>query len=144
MTAMPEAALAREAELCYQTVAMVTDFDAWHGEHEAVDVAQVLEVLHRNVASAQSLVVAVAERLGGRATDCASGCRNALDHAVIPDRGVWPEDTVARLGRKSVVSGKSVSVRVDLGGRRIITKKNCTKLSYDYTDHTTEYTQTQE
>src|SRR3546814_3554703 len=68
---MPEAALAREAELCYQTVAMVTDFDAWHGEHEAVDVAQVLEVLHRNVASAQSLVVAVAERLGGRATDCA-------------------------------------------------------------------------
>src|SRR3546814_3851244 len=47
MTAMPEAALAREAELCYQTVAMVTDFDAWHGEHEAVDVAQVLEVLHR-------------------------------------------------------------------------------------------------
>src|SRR3546814_1994845 len=59
MTAMPEAALAREAELCYQTVAMVTDFDAWHGEHEAVDVAQVLEVLHRNVASAQSLVVEI-------------------------------------------------------------------------------------
>src|SRR3546814_6656580 len=88
MTAMPEAALAREAELCYQTVAMVTDFDAWHGEHEAVDVAQVLEVLHRNVANAQSLVVAVAERLGGRATDFASGCRTALDHAVITDRGV--------------------------------------------------------
>src|SRR3546814_20048939 len=89
---MPEAALAREAELCYQTVAMVTDFDAWHGEHEAVDVAQVLEVLHRNVASAQSLVVAVAERLGGRATDCASGCRTALDHAVITDRGVRSEE----------------------------------------------------
>lgn len=103
MTAMPEAALAREAELCYQTVAMVTDFDAWHGEHEAVDVAQVLEVLHRNVASAQSLVVAVAERLGDRATDCASGCRTALDHAVITDRGVWPEDTVARL---AVVAGR--------------------------------------
>ena len=103
MTAMPEAALAREAELCYQTVAMVTDFDAWHGEHEAVDVAQVLEVLHRNVANAQSLVVAVAERLGRRVTDCASGCRTALDHAVITDRSVWPEDTVARL---AVVAGR--------------------------------------
>src|SRR3546814_16808907 len=73
MTAMPEAALAREAELCYQTVAMVTDVDAWHGEHESVDVAQVLEVLHRNVDSAQSLVVAVDERLGGRSTDYATG-----------------------------------------------------------------------
>src|SRR3546814_12519377 len=103
LTARPGAVFAGDAGLCYQTVAMVADFDAWHGEHEAVVVAQVLEVLHRNVASAQSLVVAVAERLGGRATDCASGCRTALDHAVITDRGVWPEDTVARL---AVVAGR--------------------------------------
>lgn len=97
MTAMPEAALAREAELCYLTVAMVTDFDAWHGEHEAVDVAQVLEVIHRNVANAKALVVAVAEGLAARTSSCASGCGNALDHAIITDRGVWPEDAVARL-----------------------------------------------
>lgn len=96
MTAMPEAALAREAELCYQTVAMVTDFDAWHGDHEAVDVAQVLEVIHRNVENARALVVEVAKRLAQPAA-CTSGCRNALDHAIITDRGAWPPQTVERL-----------------------------------------------
>lgn len=96
MTAMPEAALAREAELCYQTVAMVTDFDAWHGDHEAVDVAQVLEVIHRNVENARALVVEVAKRLAPPAA-CTSGCRNALDHAIITDRGAWPPQTVERL-----------------------------------------------
>src|SRR3546814_13167176 len=99
MTAMPEAALAREAELCYQTVAMVTDFDAWHGEHEAVAVAQVLEVLHRNVASAQSFVASVAERLGGRPTDCRGGCRTPLDQTGIPDRALRPQGTDARVPR---------------------------------------------
>src|SRR3546814_16150087 len=97
MTAMPEAALAREAELCYQTVAMVPDFDAWHGEHEAVDVAQVLEVLHRNVASAQSLVVAVAERLGGRAKDCASGVPPAPGPPVITAHGLRTRENAAGL-----------------------------------------------
>lgn len=103
MTAMPEAALAREAELCYQTVAMVTDFDAWHGEHDAVDVAQVLEVIHKNVANAKALVVEVANRLAARTAGCNSGCGKALEHAVITGKSVWPEETVKQL---SVVAGR--------------------------------------
>ncbi len=103
MTAMPEAALAREAELCYQTIAMVTDFDAWHDDHDAVDVAQVLEVIHRNVANAKALVVEVAGRLSGRKPSCGAGCGAALEHAVITDRSVWPPETVSRL---SVVAGR--------------------------------------
>ena len=103
MTAMPEAALAREAELCYQTVAMVTDFDAWHDAHEAVDVAQVLEVIHRNVANAKALIVAVAGRLTAQGGACGSGCTTALQHAVITERAAWPAETLARL---SVVAGR--------------------------------------
>lgn len=103
MTAMPEAALAREAELCYQTVAMVTDFDAWHGEHEAVDVAQVMAVIHRNVANAKALVVEVARGLSARGSGCSIGCTNALEHAIITERGAWPAETVSRL---SAVAGR--------------------------------------
>ena len=103
MTAMPEAALAREAELCYQTVAMVTDFDAWHDAHEAVDVAQVLEVIHRNVANAKALIVAVAARLAAQGGACGSGCTATLQHAVITERAAWPAETLARL---SVVAGR--------------------------------------
>ena len=92
MTAMPEAALAREAELCYQTVAMVTDFDSWH-EGPAVDVAQVVAVLAANAERARALIVAFAA--GWREAPCA--CHHALDHAVITDRAAWPAATVARL-----------------------------------------------
>lgn len=106
MTAMPEAALAREAELCYQTVAMVTDFDAWHADHEAVDVAQVLDVIHRNVANAKALVVEVAKRLASRSNGCAHGCGHALDHAIITDKSVWPADTVNKL---SLIAGRVLS-----------------------------------
>lgn len=85
MTAMPEAALAREAELCYGVVAMVTDFDAWHGEHDAVDVAQVVRVLHQNGMTAQRLLRQVIERLPKEREACPSGCDRALDHAIITD-----------------------------------------------------------
>lgn len=103
MTAMPEAALAREAELCYQTVAMVTDFDAWHDAHDAVDVAQVLEVIHRNVANAKALIAAVAEGLATQGGACGSGCTKALEHAIITERSVWPEEAVTRL---SAIAGR--------------------------------------
>ena len=92
MTAMPEAALAREAELCYQTVAMVTDFDSWHNG-DAVDVAQVVAVLGANAERARTLVAAVAAGW----TDAPCACHRALDHAVITDRAVWPAATVERL-----------------------------------------------
>ena len=92
MTAMPEAALAREAELCYQTVAMVTDFDSWHDDN-AVDVAQVIAVLAANAGRAQALVAALAAGW----VDAPCPCHRALDHAIITDRAAWPPATVARL-----------------------------------------------
>ena len=83
MTNMPEAKLAREAELCYATVAMVTDYDCWHPEHDAVDVSTVIEVLVRNAGNARNLVKAVAPALGERMEACSAGCHHALDNALI-------------------------------------------------------------
>lgn len=97
MTNMPEAALAREAELCYLTVAMVTDYDAWHGEHEAVDVAQVIEVLHANADNARRLVVEVARRLPATRAACAHGCDRSLDHAILTAPELRPAAALARL-----------------------------------------------
>jgi len=83
MTNMPEAKLAREAELCYATVAMVTDFDCWHSSHEEVTVDQVIAVLEANGAKARSLVHELVRTLPERAEPCAAGCDRALDHALI-------------------------------------------------------------
>ncbi|MBC7158059.1 MAG: S-methyl-5'-thioadenosine phosphorylase [Rhodobacteraceae bacterium] len=88
MTAMPEARLAREAELCYATVAMVTDYDAWHDGHDAVDVAQVLATLTANAARARALVGGLPGLLGAARGPCPHGCDRALDTAIMtaPDR----------------------------------------------------------
>ncbi|WP_210530227.1 S-methyl-5'-thioadenosine phosphorylase [Rubellimicrobium arenae] len=88
MTAMPEARLAREAELCYATVAMVTDYDSWHEGHGAVDVAAVLAVLAANVARGRDLAARLPERLAQGGHPCPHGCDRALDHAIMtsPDR----------------------------------------------------------
>lgn len=83
MTNMPEAKLAREAEICYATVAMVTDYDCWHEDHDHVDVAQVLEVLLGNAQKAQNLVSAVAPKLAGIRDTCQAGCDRALEVALI-------------------------------------------------------------
>ncbi len=83
MTNMPEAKLAREAELCYATVAMVTDYDCWHPEHDAVDVSTVIEVLVRNAGNARNLVKAVAPALSERTEACSAGCHHALENALI-------------------------------------------------------------
>jgi len=83
MTNMPEAKLAREAEICYATVAMVTDYDCWHADHDEVDVAAVLEVLLGNASKAQDLVAAVAPRLSGAREVCHAGCDRALEVALI-------------------------------------------------------------
>ena len=83
MTNVPEAKLAREAELCYASVAMVTDFDCWHPAHDAVTVDAIIGVLLGNAANAQRLVVGLAERVGGDARAAACACRHALDHALI-------------------------------------------------------------
>lgn len=95
MTGLPEARLAREAELCYQSVAMVTDLDAWSDSH--VDVAEVIRVLGANAANAEALVAEVARRTAPAAGPCIAGCDTVLDAAVITARDAWPEATRARL-----------------------------------------------
>ena len=83
MTNMPEAKLAREAELCYATVAMVTDYDCWHPDHDSVTVDAVVQVLGRNTERARSLIRAVIPVLGARRGPCPAGCDRALDHALM-------------------------------------------------------------
>jgi len=83
MTNMPEAKLAREAEICYATVAMVTDFDSWHPDHGHVSVEAILRVLLENADRARNLVKAVVPRLGGARGPCPEGCDRALEHALI-------------------------------------------------------------
>lgn len=99
MTGLPEARLAREAELCYASVAMVTDLDAWADAH--VDVAQVIRVLAANAERAQALVAEVCRRSASRDGACAAGCDTALDTAVITARDAWPAETRARLATLS-------------------------------------------
>jgi 5'-methylthioadenosine phosphorylase len=87
MTNMPEAKLAREAELCYATVAMVTDYDCWHPDHDDVTGEAIIKVLGENAERARALIRQVAPLL--RESDAgACPCRKALDHALItaPDR----------------------------------------------------------
>ena len=83
MTNMPEAKLAREAEICYATVAMVTDFDSWHPEHGEVDVSQIISTLIRNAEKAKRLVANLAEALCSERPLCEQGCDRALEHAII-------------------------------------------------------------
>ena len=97
MTNMPEAKLAREAELCYATVAMVTDYDAWRPGHDAVDVAAVVAVLNGNAAKARAMVKAAVPALGGARAPCPHGCDRALDHALITAPDARDPAALARL-----------------------------------------------
>jgi 5'-methylthioadenosine phosphorylase len=83
MTNMPEAKLAREAELCYASVAMVTDYDCWHPDHDHVQVTDIIRVLTSNAAHARGLVANVVPKLAERPNPCPEGCNTALDHALI-------------------------------------------------------------
>ena len=83
MTNMPEAKLAREAELCYATVAMVTDYDCWHPDHDAVSVENVIGALLENADRGRALVKDTAPRLAARTGGCPEGCHTALEHAII-------------------------------------------------------------
>jgi len=88
MTNMPEAKLAREAEICYATVAMVTDYDSWHEGHGTVDIAEIVRVLGANADRARALVHGLPALLGADRAPCPQGCDRALDFAVLtaPDR----------------------------------------------------------
>jgi len=88
MTNMPEAKLAREAEICYATVAMVTDYDCWHPDHDHVTVEQVVKVVIANGDHARSLVREAAPMMKDHQGPCAHGCQTALEHAIMthPDK----------------------------------------------------------
>jgi 5'-methylthioadenosine phosphorylase len=83
MTNMPEAKLAREAEICYATVAMVTDYDCWHEDHDAVTVDAVVKVLFGNADKARNLVKSVLPKIGADRGLCPAGCDRALEYALI-------------------------------------------------------------
>ncbi|MBL8350822.1 MAG: S-methyl-5'-thioadenosine phosphorylase [Burkholderiaceae bacterium] len=83
MTNMPEAKLAREAELCYASVAMVTDFDCWHPHHDDVTVEAIIGVLLRNADAARTMVARAAGPVAHDPAGAACACRRALDHALI-------------------------------------------------------------
>ena len=103
MTNMPEAKLAREAEMCYATVAMVTDYDCWHPDHDHVTVDAIIKVLTDNAEKARALVKNVVPRLADRKDLCHQGCHEALDNALItaPDARdpVMAEKLAAVAGR---------------------------------------------
>ncbi len=95
MTNLQEAKLAREAEICYVTVAMVTDYDCWHEAHDAVTVDQIIETLKRNTENARRLVPALIRNLPAE-RNCK--CGSALKHAIITDRAAIPAEAKQRLG----------------------------------------------
>ncbi len=97
MTNMPEAKLAREAELCYATVAMVTDYDCWHEDHDHVTVDAVIKVLHDNAAKARALVKRVVPKLRGRSAACHVGCHTVLDTAIVTQAAARDPGLVRKL-----------------------------------------------
>ena len=108
MTNMPEAKLAREAEICYASVAMVTDFDCWHPDHDAVTVQDIIRVLNSNADKAKALVARLARDLPREHEPCPIGSDRALDTALI----TAPEARDPALLRKlDAVAGRVLAVR---------------------------------
>ena len=100
MTNLQEAKLAREAEICYATIALSTDYDCWHDSHEDVTIGAVLEVLRNNVETAKKMIRWALRRIPAE-RKC--GCRSALQHAILTDRKLIPEETKKKL---EVIAGK--------------------------------------
>ncbi len=94
MTNLTEAKLAREAEICYATIAMVTDYDCWHQEHDSVTVDQIIQNLTKNAENACKLVGRVVKQMPQERT---CKCGSALKHAIITDRASIPADTKKKL-----------------------------------------------
>jgi 5'-methylthioadenosine phosphorylase len=97
MTNMPEAKLAREAELCYASIAMVTDYDCWHPDEDDVAVTDILAVLSDNADRGRSLVAGLAGPLADRPVPCPAGCDRALETAIITPPDARDPEAIARL-----------------------------------------------
>jgi 5'-methylthioadenosine phosphorylase len=95
MTNLQEAKLAREAEICYATLALVTDYDCWHPDHDAVTIDTVVEYLNKNVRNAQIILRETMKRLKTGERDCK--CGSALKHAIFTAPNLWPEATTKKL-----------------------------------------------
>ena len=94
MTNLQEAKLAREAEICYLTIAMVTDYDCWHPDHDAVTVSEIVSTLHQN---AENAVAVVAAAVAGMPAEKTCKCGSALAHALITDKTAVPAKTKTKL-----------------------------------------------
>ena len=109
MTNMPEARLSREAEMCYATVAMVTDYDCWHPDHDNVEVGDIIRVLVSNAGKARDLVRAVVPMFDDRPATCPHGCDRALETALI----TAPEARdPAMLAKLDAVAGRVLAASV--------------------------------
>ena len=97
MTNMPEAKLAREAELCYASVAMITDYDSWHPEHGSVDITSIIATLQGNAGKARDLVGRLPALLGQERDDCPHGCDKALEFAIMTAPDERDPDLIAKL-----------------------------------------------
>jgi 5'-methylthioadenosine phosphorylase len=100
MTNLPEARLAREAEICYATLALATDYDCWHQEHDDVSVEAVIAIIHQNVATARNIIKAAVKRLSGERS-CA--CGQALSYSIMTHKELISETTRQKL---AVLMGK--------------------------------------
>ena len=98
MTNMPEAKLAREAEICYASIAMVTDFDCWHPDHDNVEVTDIIKTLVANAATGKEMVKKVTEIAEAGRTPCENGCDTALEYAIISNPDMIPAAEKKRLG----------------------------------------------
>jgi 5'-methylthioadenosine phosphorylase len=109
MTNMPEAKLAREAELCYATVAMVTDFDCWHPDHDAVTMPDIIKVLTDNAARAERLVARLARDFPREHEPCPIGSDRALDHALVTAHAARDPELIKKLDAVAgrVLKGKT-------------------------------------
>ena len=95
MTNLQEAKLAREAEICYSTLALVTDYDCWHEDHDAVSVETVVENLNKNVRNAQVIIRDAVRQLAEKPRGCK--CGSALKNAIFTSRELWPDATKKKL-----------------------------------------------
>ena len=108
MTNMPEAKLAREAELCFASVAMVTDYDCWHAEHGPVEVGDIVRLLAANADRARKLVAVAARGFLPRPSPCPQGCDRALENAIITAPEARDPECLARL---DAVAGRVLDPR---------------------------------
>ena len=110
MTNMPEAKLAREAELCYASVAMITDYDSWHPDHGEVDVTQIIATLMGNADKARNMVARLPHLLGPVRPLCPHGCDRALDYAILTAPEARDPALVAKL---DAVAGRILTPKED-------------------------------